>query len=79
MLERLRTKNKTFFIRPFSSKYDSSVFYHEKFDSFGDVLMLISGVLAFQLKCVSKGVNFVVACGVMRGVLFSSATFDAGL
>ena len=55
------------------------MFYHERFDSFGDVLMLLSGVLTFLLKCVSKGVNFVVAFGVMRDVLFSSATFDASL
>ena len=64
------------FVSTFSSKHDSLVFSHEKFESFGNVLILVSGVLG-RPNWASNGVIFVAAVGVMQSVLISSATSDA--
>ena len=63
----------------FSSKHDSLVFSHERFESFGDVLIFVKSVLGRRPKWASNGVIFVVALGVIRSVLISSATSDASL
>ena len=55
------------------------MFSHERFESFGDVLILVSGVLGRRPNWASNGVIFAVALGVRRSVLISSATSDASL
>ena len=64
-------------VRSFWSKQASLMFSHDRFDDFGDVAILLSGVFGFLPKCASNGVIFVVALGVILGVLISSATSEA--
>ena len=55
------------------------MFSHERFESFGDVLIFVNGVLGRRPNWASNGVIFVVALGVIRSVLISSAKSDASL
>ena len=66
-------------VRSLWSKQASLVFSHDRFDDFGDVAILLSGVFGYLPKCASNGVVFVVALGVTLRVLINSATSDASL
>ena len=67
------------FVSILSSKPDSLVFSHERFESFGYVLMFVNGVLGRSPKWASNRSTFVIAFGVMRSLSISSATSDASL
>ena len=58
-------------------KLHSLVFSHEKLESFGEVLILLSAVLGVLPRWALNGVIFLLAFGVMRNVLISSAKSNA--